>query len=672
MRSVVAIAVLTACASASSTPPAGAVAPPAPPRAAQVLRYTVVTSGRASGSGEVSVAPDGTRRAHLAYNDRGRGPDLRTELRVDRDCTPRYFRATGTAYEHQPVDERLDERGGQLAWRSAHEHGEAKLGAGYYLAQNLQLDASLVRCVLRAPGAHIKLLPLGEAWAESVVEQTIDGKRLRQVAIAGVATVPVLLWIDDRDELFASVDPWISIIRAGSEAQLPALLAADTAWQAARAARIAKDLAHQPPSAGLALTHAQVFDAARRVIVPDQTVIVVGDRITRVGGPNTAIPAGAQVIDARGRTLVPGFWDMHVHVFDNQGPLALATGVTTVRDLANDTDALAARIARIAAGAELGPTILRAGLIDGTGRLAGPTGVLVDTPAQAIAAVNKFADQGFVQIKMYSSLAPELAPIIARAAHARGLRVSGHVPNHMNAAQAVEAGFDELQHMNFLFLQFLAGPDDDTRTPLRYVRVAERGAALDLDGADVHRFLDLLAKHATVVDPTLAIFEMIFTTAPDELDAISRPYRDRLPAQATRSGGGPALDAPGDKRATYRASFAAMLKMLKRLYDRGIPIVAGTDAGGLAYPRELELYVAAGIPAPEVLALATLGAARIMRQDREVGSITAGKRADLVLLDGDPTRDISAVRNTDLVIARGVVYDADELYSAAGILPRKR
>jgi imidazolonepropionase-like amidohydrolase len=100
-------------------------------------------------------------------------------------------------------------------------------------------------------------------------------------------------------------------------------------------------------------------------------------------------------------------------------------------------------------------------------------------------------------------------------------------------------------------------------------------------------------------------------------------------------------------------------------------VVAGTDAGGLTYPRELELYVKAGIPAPDVLALATLGAARAMGLDREAGSIAPGKRADLVLVDGDPTRDIAAVRNTDIVICRGLVHDAAELLAAYGIAPRQ-
>ncbi|MGH2901243.1 MAG: amidohydrolase family protein, partial [Solirubrobacteraceae bacterium] len=397
------------------------------------------------------------------------------------------FRATGHAYEHQPVDERLDERGGRLRWSSAGEHGDAAAGAGFYIPQNHDLDVDLVRALLRAPGKKRALLPAGQAWIESDAIVEIEGRRLHQIAVAGIGFAPELVWLDDELELFARPSSWVSIVREGSAAALPALLAADQTWLTARAERLARQLAHRPPAAGLAITHARVFDAERRTVVPDATVVIVGDRIVAVGA-QAAVPAGAQVIDARGRTLLPGFWDMHVHLRDIDGVAELAAGVTTVRDLGNDAGELGARIARIAAGRELGPTVLRAGFIDGAGKLAAPIGVQVATADEARAAVQRYADQGFVQIKIYSSVPPALVPVIAGAAHERGLRVSGHVPTGMTAAQAVGAGFDELQHANFLFLQFLAGPDDDTRTQLRVTRVAERGASLDLSSPEVRSF----------------------------------------------------------------------------------------------------------------------------------------------------------------------------------------
>jgi imidazolonepropionase-like amidohydrolase len=362
---------------------------------------------------------------------------------------------------------------------------------------------------------------------------------------------------------------------------------------------------------------------------------------------------------------------MHVHLHETEGTLHLASGVTTVRDLGNDLDELTARAARYDAGTELGPRVLRAGLIDGPSPYTAGVGLVAGTAEQATAAVARYADAGYVQIKIYNSTPPALVPVIAAAAHARGLRVSGHVPVGMNAAEAIEAGYDELQHVNFLFLRFLAGPGDDTRTQLRVTRVAERAADLDLDGPDVRKFLDLLVEHGTAIDPTLTVFHNMFTADPGDPDPVYAPYEARLPVQVARGSRGGGLAAHGDQRARFRASYAALLRMVKLAWDRKIPIVSGTDYfAGVSLPHELELYVQAGIPPADALAIATIGSARVMHAEREAGSIAAGKRADLVLIDGDPTRDISAVRNTSVVVCRGAIYDPAELFAAVGMRPR--
>jgi imidazolonepropionase-like amidohydrolase len=658
----------------------GSAAPPgkAPSGASQVLAFSVITAGRLSGSGEIRIDPDGTRREHFTFNDRGRGPDVQTTMTLDATGAPRTYRATGHSYLKAPVDERLDDAGGTLRWKSTSEHGAAPAGAAFYVPLQSGYDSSglLARAVLRARDHRVALLPAGEVWLEddSARDLEIAGvkRHLRRLAIAGSGFEPWLVWLDEHDEWFAEVSPWSSLIQVGAESAIPALVADDQAWTAARSAKLAATLAQRLPAAGLAIVHAQLFDSERRAVVPDVTVIVVGDRITAVGPTATiAVPPGARVIDAHGRSLLPGLWDMHVHLGDGYGALQLAAGITTVRDLGNNIDDLTARIQRFDAGTELGPHVLRAGLIDGPGPFAAPTGVLAGTPDEATAAVKRFADAGYAQIKIYSSVPPALVPVIAAAAHARGLRVSGHIPSGMNAAEAVEQGYDELQHVNFLFLRFLAGPGDDTRTPLRFTRVAERAADLDLAGEDVRRFLDLLVAHKTVLDPTLATFHGMITADPGDLDPVLAPYAGRLPAQVERGAKGGGLPAPDGKRERYRASYAALLRMVKLAWDRKIPIVAGTDdIAGLSLSHELELYVQAGIPAPDVLALATLGAARVMGADRDAGSIAVGKRGDLVLVDGDPTRDIAAVRNTDMVVCRGAVYDAAALFAAVGMRPR--
>src|SRR5262249_1668702 len=153
---------------------------------------------------------------------------------------------------------------------------------------------------------------------------------------------------------------------------------------------------HRPPG-GLAFIHAQLYDSERRRVVPDATVVVDGDRIAAVGDATTPVPPRAQVIDAHGRTLLPGLWDMHVHLQGGQGLLHLPSGIPTVRDMGNDLAQLAARIARFDAGTELGPRVLRAGLIDGPGPFAAPTGTVARTADEALAAVARYAAAGYTQ-----------------------------------------------------------------------------------------------------------------------------------------------------------------------------------------------------------------------------------------------------------------------------------
>jgi imidazolonepropionase-like amidohydrolase len=192
---------------------------------------------------------------------------------------------------------------------------------------------------------------------------------------------------------------------------------------------------------------------------------------------------------------------------------------------------------------------------------------------------------------------------------------------------------------------------------------------LDLNSARVLDFIRLLREHGTVVDPTMVVFENLFTDRPGQVSASWEPVVSRLPAQIqrqTKTGGLPT----DTKDQMYKDSFAAMLRMLKRLYDSGIPLVAGTDrVEGLMLHRELELWVKAGIPPEKVLQSATLGAAKIVKADGELGSIERGKKADLVLVSGNPIVNISDIRRPTIVIKNGVEYRSSELYEALGIKP---
>jgi hypothetical protein len=293
--------------------------------------------------------------------------------------------------------------------------------------------------------------------------------------------------------------------------------------------------------------------------------------------------------------------------------------------------------------------------------------VLVDTPEEARAAVDRYADLGYVQIKVYSSLDPALVPVIAERAHARGLRLSGHVPAFMLAEQAVRQGFDEIQHLNMLLLNFW--PEvGDTRTPARFTEVAARAADLDLQSEPVQRFIALLRERDVVVDPTINIFEELFTARPGAVSRGWQPVAERLPPQVRRSLTAGGLPVPAGQDERYRASFRKAMELLARLHRAGVRLVPGTDApAGFALHRELELWVEAGIPAAATLQAATLGSARVVGRQADLGSIAAGKLADLVLVPGDPTRDIGSLRAIETVVKGGALFDAAALYAAVGV-----
>jgi hypothetical protein len=228
-----------------------------------------------------------------------------------------------------------------------------------------------------------------------------------------------------------------------------------------------------------------------------------------------------------------------------------------------------------------------------------------------------------------------------------------------------------MQHINFVFLNFFFDEVQDTRTPARFTTVAQRASKLDLSSAEVRSFVQLLKDRHTVIDPTVTIFHSMFTNTPGTIGPAYAPIANRLPPQVRRellTGG---LPIPAGSEQQYRDSADALLRMVKQLHDAGVTLVAGTDdMPGFTLHRELEMYVQAGIPAPEVLQIATLNAAKVLKRDRDLGTIAAGKLADMILVDGDPARRISDIRNTDLIVKDGKVYEAEALYDSIGVLPR--
>jgi hypothetical protein len=643
---------------------------------ADARRYTVLLAGNPAGVLAAWTTPDGAHHDFFAFNDRGRGPSVLTRALLDRSGLITELDASGNDYYKKRVDEHFRIAGGKATWSNKAEKGEKSLqGSALYAPFDAVLAEETEAALIAAPGGRLPLLPDGEAGIERVAERTIEVGAKKEKAIlyeeTGFGFTPSPVWLGEDGRLIAGGSDWMTVVREDAASAWPSLLEAQKAWAAALGEKAA-DRLRKKLDAPLLIQHARVFDSETATVRDGMSVLVEGRTIQAVAPDADVRPgAGREILDAKGRMLLPGLWDMHVHLGEwADGFLHTAAGVTTVRDMGNDIDHLGQIVPRFESGALIGPHVLEAGIIDGRGPYQGPTKVLVDTPEEARAAVDRYKSLGDVQIKMYSSLKPELVPVIAERAHELGMRVSGHVPAFMTMEQVVARGYDEVQHANFWFLNFLSDTVPDTRSTERFSAVAQHAAELDLDSERVKAFVRFLVDHHTVVDPTVNVFEDLFLARPGVISPGLAQVASRLPSQVRRGALAGGLPVPDGMDQRYRDSYRAMLRMLRILYDAGVPIVAGTDSlAGFGLHDELEQYVAAGIPAPKALQIATLGAARVMKRDGSVGAIAPGKAADLILVDGDPTARISDVRRVVTVIQGGNLYDAGALYQALGVKP---
>ena len=674
--------------------------------APRIERWTWLTGTTHGGSLTVTTRPDGEASTRFAYLDNGRGPQLQAQWRTDAAGIPDRWKITGTTTFGSRAEETFRRTRTQAQWKTIGDAGTVALAplaptgvetsarntvappvrtgtttdvAPAYLPLVSTPDylAALARAALKHQG-RLPLLPAGElrvATLESATVTAGDGKTLLVTlhALTGLGLTPSYLWLDPSGALFANLemaDGLYGVVRAGWESSAPALArrqqAADEVLLGALAKR-AKHVYTQP----VAFRHVRVFDARHGTVSAPQTVVVFRERISALQPDDVALPPGTLTIDGTGKTLLPALFDLHTHGSPWSGALQLAGGVTTARDLGNDHDSILQQEARYDSGRWLGPRLWRAGFLEGASPYTASGGKTAASLQEALEAVDFFAAQGYRQVKLYSSFNPDWIAPTAQRAHARGLRVGGHVPSFTTATRVVAEGYDELNHMNMLFLNFVAAPHEDTRTNARFTMVGERGWKLDLDSAPVQEFIGELARRGTVVDPTLACFEDSFNQAPGESSRVMAPVLDLLPATLRRSLLQPEMDLTPAVLEQYRASWRKMLDLLVRLDRAGVTLVPGTDAlEGFYLHRELELWVQAGIPAGRVLQHATLGSARVLQLDQQLGAVEAGYSADLLLVEGNPVEDIGALRRAAMVMKAGAGYFPAEIYPALGILPR--
>ncbi len=643
--------------------------------AGEVIEYTVLSGGNPAGFQKVKEVSKTEYAVEYEYNDRGRGPKLSTRLVLNPSSIPVSIQNTGNNYYKAPVKEMFQVEGNRATWKNTAEEGGKEVhGNEFYISQTgvPEETAILARALLHAADQKLPLLPEGEAKLQKAGELQVelDGKprRIIQYAISGLDFVPTTVWLDADQTFFASGGSFLFVVRKGWEKTMDTIVKAQETAQAARLARVAKDLSRKPGSS-LMIRNAVLFDSEKAETKTGQSILIEDNRIRAVGvEAELKAPNGAKVMDVGGKFVMPGLWDMHVHLSSPDGLLHIAAGVTAVRDMASDVEELLETRKKYDSGELIGPRIVYAGFIDGPGPYAGPSKVLVDNEQEARAAVDKYASLGCVQIKLYSSLKPELVAPIVDQARKRGLRVSGHIPAFITAEQAIKDGYSEIQHINMLFLNFLFDIAKDTRTPLRFTAVAEHAAGMDFKSEKWQSFLTLLKEKQIIIDPTVSIFEVILTSKPGEIPEGYKTVVPHFPPQIRRgflTGGFP---IPEGKEQLYKDSFRKMVDLVSVLYRNNITTVAGTDGlPGFTLHRELENYVTAGIPPAKVLQIATLIAARVAGQEKDLGSIAPGKFADLIIVDGNPAENISDIRKVEMVMKDGVVYRRSSIQQVLGI-----
>ncbi|MCU1331702.1 MAG: amidohydrolase [Candidatus Angelobacter sp.] len=596
-------------------------------------------------------------KSDFKFTDRGSPVPLTTTLTMEKDLAPRDFEIKGKISRFSSIEDSVH---GRSAGAVTIPSGENFFDIQGYAPVSVQM--MLVR-YWRSHGSPktLKTLPRGEVQIQdqgkeafTIRNQTVE---LRKLSVRGLIWGMESLWLDAQDHLIAlvSVDAEMDHFEAVAEAYEDGLAAfvTDAARDGmANLAKVAAGFTAQTASV-TAIVGGRLIDGTGRRAIENAVVILKDGKIAAAGpAASTPVPDGAQVLDARGKSVLPGLWEMHAHFEQVEwGPIYLATGVTTARDVGNEREFIVASRDAIARGQGIGPRLVMAGVVDGSGPMA--LGVIrVDTPAQARLQVQKYKARGFQQIKIYSSVKPEILKVITAEAHRLSMTVTGHIPFGMNAIQGIKDGMDQINHVEYL----------------TSIMVDPKSQTIDPDAPKAKKVIKLLLQHHIVVDPTLALMEVI--THP--LDhPISGFEPGILKVAPELKEGLETMGMPPQKAAQSAATFRALVATVRVLHQAGVPIVAGTDQAvpGFSLDREIELYVQAGFTPMEAIQAATLVPARAMGMEKESGTIEAGKRADVILVDGNPLENISDIRKVTTVFCGGKMYQPATLWTSVGFKP---
>lgn len=640
------------------------------------FEYVILTEDQVVGSLEVverSIDVGVMLQTQLNISENGRGPSLRETISFNTEGDLLSWKIEGLSTFGAEVNEDYRFSDGYAHWISASESGERVLDSAPIFVPQVATDlvyAYLIKQALTQGVKSLNVLPFGQVHVEPlddlVAIADIDG--LKAYSIVGLRLEPVFVVVDEDQRLVATLGTRQWVLRADQQSQIDHWIDTFHALTQARLQQLAK-------TTGLTEKGRVIYDRVQ-LILPHENepsamsrVLVVDGRIHAIA-PDLPILDRDLVIDGEGGYLIPGLFDLHVHISPWAGLYHLAAGVTGVRDQGTPATLMAKYLDWHEAGSMLSPTIYPSGLVEGLSPYSTRSGEVVDSVDEALVAIDRYDQLGYRQIKVYNSIRPEwVGPMIERA-HALGLKVTGHVPAFMTADEAIEAGYDDISHLNQLMLGWVLKPGEDTRTSLRITAMARVGDVA-ISSPKPQRTLEQMARHGVSLDTTAMIIERIFLSRSGQVNQADLPYLDHMPIgyqrfrrQAILSINSPVIDQ------AYRDAVTKSLEVMKAAHDQGVQLLPGTDDGiGFSMHRELELYVSTGIKPADALYLATLGAAKYLGLDDEVGSIEVGKRADLVLLKDNPLEDIRAIRTVRWVSQGHRMLAPQSLHRALGVKP---
>lgn len=621
----------------------------------------------------------GIVRSTFTFNDRGTDVPLAAEWRLLPGGLASRYQAWGYAARGVSVDDRVElvepdrveiEQQDEAPHRAKRPAAYA-VTSGY--APVIGQELLVQQWIARSRPARLALLPGGEieivSRGKDAFSRNGEIVTLEHLAVFGLVWGREDVWIDDKGQLAALVTrdrefDHFEALRAGNESLLDEVVAKAgedaVKWLGEAAAKAAT------ASGMFALVGARLVDGTDAAPIEDATVVVDGDRIIAAGPrASTPVPAGARTINVQGATIVPGLWDMHAHLEQvEQAAAYLGAGVTTVRDEGNILPFITAIRDAVDSGRGVGPRVIADCLVDSESKMALGT-LRVNEPADIAPLVELAVKSGCAEIKVYSSVKPSLVAPLAAEAHRRGLRVTGHVPNGMDLIDVLDAGFDGVNHVQYVPGVVLP-KSKEAMSKLSHAEMNRRMLDVDYASEPMQQLFKRMAKQHTVYDPTIALFEL-WDHPMSVLEKVE-PGITKVPREL-RGVFGSGMD-PKDVEVNHRV-FEKFLDAVRQMHKLGVTIVAGTDIGipGHSLHRELELYVEAGFTPLEALQSATIVPARVLGKDKELGSVSVGKRADLVVVDGNPLADIHALRKIRLVIAHGRAYDPAVMWKLAGFQP---